>query len=190
MVRFVPDGKRYGFTLVELLVVIAIIVVLIGLLLPAVQRVRESASRTACSNNLKQLGLALHNYHDVNKKLPPGQVQGPYPPANIFWKVNHGWAVFLLPYLEKQALYKAYRWDRRLSDPLNQPVVALPLKDFQYPSAPEQDRYETISGQFGNSARRAPVETMLPRLASLRPWRLGITRVPCSKEMSRYLRTV
>jgi len=93
--------RRVGFTLIELLVVIAIIAILIALLLPAVQQAREAARRTQCKNNLKQLGLALHNYHDVSNMFPPGYVlQGT---AGSFG--NWGWATYLLPYIEQGPLY-------------------------------------------------------------------------------------
>src|SRR6266511_3800928 len=92
-------SQRRGFTLVELLVVIAIIGVLVGLLLPAVQKVRESANRTKCGNNLKQIGLAVHHYHDVYTQLPPMYVLGSGEPT---------WAVFLLPYLEQENAYRAW----------------------------------------------------------------------------------
>jgi prepilin-type N-terminal cleavage/methylation domain-containing protein len=96
--------RQAGFTLIELLVVLAIIAILIGLLLPAVQKVREAAARTKCQNNLKQIGLAIHNYHGANGAMPPARTNSDGGPT---------WAFFPLPYLEQEGLYK--QWDLRTS---------------------------------------------------------------------------
>ncbi len=121
--------KQPGFTLIELLVVIGIIGVLLALLLPAVQKVREVANKTTCTNNLKQIGLALHNYHDGN---------GSFPPSNTSAPVNkkHSWITFVLPYIEQQNLFNLYNFDHNWYAVKNERAVRIQLKIFQCPSAP------------------------------------------------------
>ena len=103
--RKVERSVRRGFTLVELLVVIAIIGVLVALLLPAVQAAREAARRTQCKNNLKQIGLAIHNHHDTKGYMPPGtsQDQQPFGPAASNWGAS--WMVYILPFVEQGPLF-------------------------------------------------------------------------------------
>ena len=165
---------RRGFTLMELLVVLAIIGVLLGLLLPAVQKVREAAARLSCGNNLRQAGLALHQFEADRGRFPPGTVFGPLPEAGVRTDALHGCWPFLLPYLEQQALFNAYRWDVDFFDPANQPTVATQLKILQCPSA-EANRYvvmEHDNGAFTQGGRGAcidygPVEGVGPGLAML-----------------------
>jgi prepilin-type N-terminal cleavage/methylation domain-containing protein/prepilin-type processing-associated H-X9-DG protein len=129
-------AHRRGFTLIEILVVIAIIAILIGLLLPAVQKVRDAASRMKCANNLKQIGLACQNYHDTNGEFPPGAV-GPLNPSFPQYALlkHHGLGTYLLPYLEQDALIRRYSWTDSWFDPVNQAVVTVQLKAWQCPSA-------------------------------------------------------
>ncbi len=103
-------SRRLAFTLIELLVVIAIIAILIALLVPAVQKVREAAARIQCANNMKQVALGLHSYHDTYKKLPPAVYVGPnitldYGNTNLDQQCGPNWAVMILPYIEQQTLY-------------------------------------------------------------------------------------
>src|SRR3954452_4232875 len=129
--RHVETGavmKRRGFTLIELLVVIAIIAILIALLVPAVQKVREAAARTQCSNNLKQLGVALHNHHD-NLKYLPSNIR---PVAAGTVRVR--WATYLLPYIEQDNMYRNYNQTVNWSAPANLPVTSLPVKTYTCPS--------------------------------------------------------
>jgi prepilin-type N-terminal cleavage/methylation domain-containing protein/prepilin-type processing-associated H-X9-DG protein len=121
--------RRRAFTLIELLVVIAIISVLIGLLLPAVQKVRESAARAQCANNLHQIGVACHGYHDVQQSLPPGYTaSGAYSDGATDTAPGWGWAAYLLPHLEQNNLYRQINFSQPVqSSPAIQTVVKLYL---------------------------------------------------------------
>ncbi len=146
-------ARRVAFTLIELLVVIAIVGVLLGLLLPAVQKVRETAARVQCVNNLKQIGLALHNYHDANRTLPPGYfAAGPYVDGATDTSPGWGWAAFLLPHLEQGNLFAQLNF--------TQPVAASPsiqavLKVYLCPSDPNPNAAFPVPDAFGNTVALA-----------------------------------
>ncbi len=125
---------RRGFTLIELLVVIAIIAVLIGLLLPAVQKVREAAARTQSLNNLKQIGLAMHNYHGANERFPPGFASRAASVNGDGLGPGWGWGAHLLPYLEQDNLYRQIDLAKDIADPVHAQVRVQPLKVFLCPS--------------------------------------------------------
>jgi prepilin-type N-terminal cleavage/methylation domain-containing protein/prepilin-type processing-associated H-X9-DG protein len=137
---------RRGFTLVELLVVIAIVGALLGLVLPAVMRVRESASRTRCSDNLRQIGLALHNYHDTLQQLPPGTSyrdgKDPYPFMS--------WLTRLLPFVEQQALWKqselAFTHDKDFREDPPHVGFTTVMRLYNCPSDPRTGVVENVNG--------------------------------------------
>ncbi|HET6882441.1 MAG TPA: DUF1559 domain-containing protein, partial [Pirellulales bacterium] len=126
-------SNRKGFTLVELLVVIAIIGILIALLLPAVQAARESARRTQCNNNLKQFGVALHNYHDAFHRLPASD-SGVWNASGSLTNTDISDHARLLPYMEQANVYQFVNFNVKWNDPLNVVAAATRVGTFMCPS--------------------------------------------------------
>ncbi|MFN9237440.1 MAG: DUF1559 domain-containing protein, partial [Planctomyces sp.] len=155
MLKFQPKpatvSSRRGFTLIELLVVIAIIAILVSLLLPAVQQAREAARRTQCKNNLKNLGLAVHNFEGTYKNLPPGQIFTVAGYSNFALLDNVSWVgtmAYLLPYLEQDAVYRPFGTNLKMD-----------AKDYEPNSANAQKQ-----PYFNFAAINAVTGTTLPML--------------------------
>lgn len=147
------SDKKRGFTLIELLVVIAIIAILIALLLPAVQQAREAARRSTCKNSLKQIGLALHNYHETHRVFPPGYVS--VDPANTSSTEQglYSWGAFILPFVDQAPLYQQLsvgdvRLQTNLANATTRAVLQTPLPVFSCPSdvGPALNTWNNTSG--------------------------------------------
>jgi prepilin-type N-terminal cleavage/methylation domain-containing protein/prepilin-type processing-associated H-X9-DG protein len=154
-------GSRRGFTLIELLVVIAIIAVLIALLLPAVQAAREAARRAQCVNNLKQIGLALHNYVQTHNALPPGYVS--FYNANFLREdgAGWGWASMILPQLEQNPIYNAINFQAAIQLPVHSTVRTTPLGVYFCPSD-HMPRVWTASFGIARMVRGRVVQDVFP----------------------------
>lgn len=156
-----PLGRRpRAFTLIELLVVIAIIAVLIALLLPAVQQAREAARRTQCKNNLKQIGLALHNYHDTYLSFPAAMFFSNYPNGGLVGyqqsngATQHGpnWLVGMLPYFDQAPLYNQVNFTQSMGSAANANVVGANMSALRCPS----DAFSTAANKFQDTGNMGP----------------------------------
>lgn len=150
-------AARPAFTLVELLVVMAVIGALVALLLPAIQSAREAARRSQCANNVKQIGVAMHNFEHAFRHLPPGGLSGStqteaHRILNVTVNLEHGWTIWLLPFLEQQGVRDQYRLEADWRDPLNQEARENVIGTLLCPSAPRTSRLVSF-----NSSTYGPV---------------------------------
>jgi prepilin-type N-terminal cleavage/methylation domain-containing protein len=174
----VPVRKYHGFTLIELLVVIAIIAILIALLLPAVQQAREAARRTWCRNNLKQLSLAVHNYHDAFGVVVPQRIQS-----------QHSWMALLLPHLDQSTVYNTYDFNIPWDHVGNQSATSAILSVLHCPSSPSDAafRYDLGNNKFASTTDYGPTSGIAPN-----PWyqRQGFDRTGAISRRTRHLMSI
>jgi prepilin-type N-terminal cleavage/methylation domain-containing protein len=138
-VKYRPVRPRNAFTLIELLVVIAIIAVLASLIVPAVQKARDAATRIACQNNLRQIGLGLHNFHDTYHVFP----QNHRPPGATTGSVRERWFTHILPFIEQESLASGYDETTNWDSPTNLPVTSVAIKVAQCPGSPNPTRLDS-----------------------------------------------
>ncbi|MDQ3331529.1 MAG: DUF1559 domain-containing protein, partial [Planctomycetota bacterium] len=166
--------KRCGFTLIELLVVIAIIAVLISLLLPAVQQAREAARSAQCRNNLKQLGLAFHNYHDTHGVFPPSYVADVFhpqrDPQTFDGPQGWAWGAMLLPQLEQGNVTGRFDWNRPAWDPVNAELAKTSIPTFLCPSAAGNDGPMQVKDAGGNVLAELGRSNYVANVGQAEPW--------------------
>ena len=147
--------RKRGFTLVELLVVIAIIGILVALLLPAIQAAREAARRISCTNNMKQIGIALSNYHDTQRRFPPAAFFGPGERPEVSDLFEQNWVIMILPFFEQDALHHAFNTNFYVSDPVNRDARGTLIPSFICPSSKGNDvKFMGTSAREGDNWAR------------------------------------